>query len=213
MDTRVLVQNTIQKHRLANWLADYPWLISALGDPNAPIWFLGENPSVRGVLLVQKRASTHDENLQWNSHDGDALFRQAISEAGLKDGAPEINTGWRCFITNVIKTPEIVGTRNARKRRSEYWKHQATIWMPVLQAQIDSGSPAVMVCLGREVTKILRHMISIGLRCPSVEMIHHYSYIMMRPESGTQRGPRHPARIREFKRSIVNIAVKYGQGA
>lgn len=210
MDTRGIVQRAIKEHSLDDWLSDYPWLIGALGDPNASFWFLGENPSMRGVLQVHERARVHDANLQWNSHAGDWLFRQAIVDAGLKEGPPETNTGWRCFITNVIKAPEVVGARNGKKQRSEYWREQARIWMPVLQAQLDGGSPKVVICLGKEVKKILTHMISLGLKCPPIETIHHYSYIMLRPESKTKRGPRHPDRIHEFKVSIANIVEKYG---
>jgi hypothetical protein len=52
-------------------------------------------------------------------------------------------------------------------------------------------------------------MNKIGLMSPTIEQVHHYSYIMMRPEAGTRRGPRHPDRIKEFKQSIVDIANKY----
>ena len=210
MDTRTLVEGTIREHGLDNWLVDYPWLICALGDPKARVWFLGENPSMKGVREVHERAVVHDENLQWNSHVGDKLLREAITEAGLKEGDPAANEGWHCFITNVIKAPEVVAERNAKKRKSDYWKDQAAIWMPTLQAQIDAGQPRVLVCLGREVEKILKHMIGLGLRCPALERIQHYSYIMLRPESGTRRGPRDPERIREFKSSIADIAARYG---
>ena len=94
-------------------------------------------------------------------------------------------------------------------RNSQYWKEQAERWMPTLQKQIDSGNPKVLVVLGLQSEKIIKHMVKLGLKTPKIEKIHHYSYIMLRPESGTHRGPRHPERILEFKESIKLIAKKY----
>ncbi len=85
------IKDVIKNNELYNWFDDYPWLTGFLGDPNAPIWFIGENPSLKGVKAVDRRSSDKTENLQWNSHDGDRLFREAITEAGLKSGNPEEN--------------------------------------------------------------------------------------------------------------------------
>ncbi len=90
-----------------------------------------------------------------------------------------------------------------------YWKNQAECWLPVLQYQIASGSPKVLVALGGQAHKILSHMNRMGLDSPKIEKIHHYSYIMMRPEAGTRRSPRHPYRIAEFKTSIKVLAERY----
>lgn len=203
------VKSVITEHGLYNWLADYPWLKGYLGDLQSPVWFIGENPSLQGVTQIHSRNDAKSENLQWNSHDGDRLLREAITEAKLKRGLPATNVGWHCYITNAVKAPEVVHERNLRKRKSDYWRRQAEIWMPVLQLQIELGRPRVLVALGAESLKILRHMMKIGLRMPALEKIHHYSYIMMRPEAGTGRGPRHPDRIREFRESILAIAGKY----
>lgn len=204
------VKRVIAKHGLHNWLADFPWLKGYIGDPRSAVWFIGENPSMQGVVRVHSRDARKSENLQWNSHDGDRLLREAITEAKLKQGSPDANVGWHCYITNAIKGPEVVAERNARKRTATYWKTQAEIWMPVLQRQIELGNPRVLVALGGQSTKILRHMVKVGLRVPVLEQVHHYSYIMLRPEAGTNRGPRHPDRVREFKESIFAISMKYG---
>lgn len=209
MSIRAAVENVIRENRLDNWLEEYPWLVGFVGNPTAPIWFVGENPSLSGVEAVHRRSKSMSENLQWNSHDGDRLLREAICEAGLKSGTPESDGGWKCYITNAIKEPEIVAVRNERKRDARYWQQQAQRWLPVLQRQIKSGAPRVLVALGGQAHKILIHMRSLGLKCPPVIKINHYSYVMFRPEAGTKRGPRHPDRIAEFKTSINEVAQTY----
>lgn len=196
---------TIASNNLYNWIDDYPWLTGYLGTINSSIWFLGENPSLNQVGKQAKK-SILDENLQWNASAGDHLLRDALTEAGLKTGDPSSNYGWTCYITNVIKEPEIVNERNRKKSDSSYWKSQAEMWLPVLQKQIDLGSPKLLVTLGGQADKILRYMKKLGLKAPKHVKIHHYSYIMLRPESGTKRGPRHPDRIREFKLSVKHLA-------
>tara|TARA_R100000935_G_C2834543_1_gene167287 strand:+ start:493 stop:1128 length:636 start_codon:yes stop_codon:yes gene_type:complete len=203
------IHGTIIQHQLNNWLIEYPWLTGYLGNPNSAIWFIGENPSLKGVINVHNRSIDRNENLQWNSHDGDKLLREAITEAGLKTTSPEGNDKWSCYITNAIKEPEIVTERNIKKQKANYWKRQAERWQPTLQKQINEGKPKVLVLLGGQSEKIINHMIKNGLNSPATEKIHHYSYIMMRPEAGTRRGPRHPDRILQFKDSIKNIAFKY----
>lgn len=203
------IKNTIYENQLHDWFIEFPWLTGYIGNPCSAVWFIGENPSLTGVKNVDKRSTEKTENLQWNSHDGDKLLREAITEAGLKSGKVDVNEKWNCYITNAIKEPELVGERNRKKRNSQYWKEQAERWLPILQNQIDSGNPKVLVALGGQSEKILKHMMKLGLKVPALEKIHHYSYIMMRPEAGARRGPRHPDRIKEFKESIKLIAKKY----
>ena len=202
-------RKVIRENNLYDWFADYPWMTGYLGDPLAPVWFIGENPSLSGVEAVNMRSPAKSENLQWNSHAGDRLLREAITEAGLKLGAPEADGGWRCYITNVIKEPEIVAVRNKKKRDARYWQSQADRWQPLLQRQIETGNPQVLLALGGQAFKILRHMVRSGRHGPIVEKIHHYSYIMRRPEARTRRGPGHPDRILEFKNSILILAKRY----
>ena len=209
MSIRAAIKKVICENHLDNWLDKYPWLIGFIGNPNSPIWFIGENPSLRGVIAVHRQSQTISENLQWNFHDGDRLLRESITEAGLKSGDPTADAGWRCYITNAIKEPEIVAIRNAKKLDKRYWQVQAERWWPVLQEQIDCGTPRVLVALGGQAHKILVHMKSLGLRCPPVIKISHYSYVMYRPEASTRRGPRHLDRIAEFKSSISALAKEY----
>ena len=203
------IKEIIKRDHLDNWFDDYPWLTGQLGSINSPVWFIGENPSLSAVKRVDQRSVDKTENLQWNSHNGDRLLREALSESGLKHGLPESNEGWECYITNAIKEPEIVSERSKKKRDSSYWKEQAERWMPVLQEQIDIGRPKVLVVLGGQAEKILKYMIEIGLKAPKIEKIHHYSYIMKYPEAGTRRGPGHPDRVLEFKSSVREIAKSH----
>ena len=205
------IKKTISDYQLQDWLIEYPWLTGFLGNPKSSIWFIGENPSLKGVINVHKHNLVRNENLQWNSHDGDKLLREAITEAGLKKTTTDGNDNWSCYITNAIKEPEIVTERNIKKQKASYWRDQAERWLPILQMQIDKGNPKVLVLLGGQSEKIINYMIKHGLNAPATEKIHHYSYIMMRPEAGTHRGPRHPDRIQEFKDSIKKIASKYSE--
>ena len=209
MELAQSIKEIIQRDNLGNWFDDFPWLTGQLGNINSPVWLIGENPSLTGVKSIDRRSVDKTENLQWNSHNGDKLLREALSESGLKHGLPRSNEGWDCYITNAIKEPEIVSERNKKKRDSSYWKEQAERWMPILQEQIHIGRPKVLVALGGQAEKILKHMIKIGLKAPKIEKIHHYSYIMKRPEAGTTRGPGHPDRILEFKKSVREIARTY----
>jgi hypothetical protein len=197
-------KSIIKKHGLYNWFDNYPWLTGYIGDIHSPIWFIAENPSLSQVFK-QSRKTILNNNLQWNASPGDQLLREAITEAGLKTGIATNDEGWKCYITNVIKEPDIVTERNQKKREPDFWKEQAIIWQPVLQKQIAEGSPRIIILLGGQAEKIYKYMIQNGLRGPRYVKIHHYSYIMLRPESGTNRGPRHPARIKEFKQSIIDI--------
>ncbi len=198
-------QDAIKAHGLCDWFEKYPWLTGSIGDIHAPVWFLAENPS---LSQLDKQAMKPDlnENLQWNASEGDHLLREAITEAGLKAGDPKKDEGWTCYISNVDKGPDIAGKR---RRDTIFLKCRAAMWIPVLQKQVDLGSPKILVTLGNNADEILRHMRRLGLRAPGSEKIHHYSYIMMRPESGGKRRPRgHPERIKEFKDSIADIAKR-----
>jgi hypothetical protein len=204
------ITKVIADNQLYDWFVDYPWLTGSIGDPKSPVWFIGENPSLSAVQAIDRRSSEKNQNLQWNSSSGDRLFREALAEAGLKSSPPGSPGGWKCFITNAIKEPEIVRERNEKKRDRNYWENQAERWLGVLQDQISSGAPKVLVALGGQTERILKHMEGLGLVGPAVERIHHYSYIMRRPEAASGRGPGHPDRVVEFKASVRELVDRYG---
>jgi hypothetical protein len=209
LSTIARIRETIAAHDLPEWLDEFPWLTGFLGDPQSPVWFVGENPSLAAVRRIDGRASAKTENLQWNCHDGDQLLREALTEAGLKTGVPSANSGWSCYLTNVVKAPEIVGDRNARKTAASM-REEAGIWLPVLQDEIDSGKPRVLVAIGGQSHKLLIYMRQLGLKAPGITRIDHYSYVMSRPDRKAGLGPRAPARIAHFKASILEIAQRYG---
>lgn len=202
-------KDIININHLNNWLDDYPWLTGHLGNPQASVWFIAENPSLKKVIWVDKKFTGKTANNQWSYSVKECeLFRDAITEAGLKSGNPASNEGWNCYITNAIKEPESVKKRNENMTTMSL-EEQTKRWLKVLQYEIDNGNPKVLVALGKKVERILNIMVRNGLKCPPIERIHHYSYIMLRPEAGTKRGPRHPERIVEFKESIRGIAQSY----
>lgn len=209
MSTIARIRETIAAHHLPEWLDEFPWLTGYLGDRQFPVWFVGENPSLAAVERIDRRESAKSENLQWNCHDGDRLLREALTEAGLKTGAPSANSGWRCYLTNVVKAPEIVGNRNARKTAASM-REEARVWLPVLQDEIDNGKPLVLVAIGGQSHKLLIYMRDLGLKTPEIARIDHYSYVMSRPDRKAGLGPRAPARIAHFKASILEIARRYG---
>lgn len=214
-----ILQKTIADHNLCNWLDKYTWLTGHLGDPLYPVWFVGENPSYEGVnriaaKLIDGRKLEESENLQWNCYAAETrMFREALTEAGLKTGDPCANSGWRCYITNAIKAPEVVKHRNARKNKVSMRK-EAEIWRPVLQYQIDSGKPLVLVALGEQSHKLIEYMCDSGLKAPeNITLIHHYSYVMKRYDNKAKLGAAHPDRIKDFKEKICKIAQQYGRHA
>ena len=200
----------IRRYSLPDYLKRFPWLTGYIGDINSKIWFVGENPSLRGVENVDKKNPIKDVNLQKNSHVGDWLFRDALTECGLKTGAPRKNEGWNCYITNAIKLPEIVVSRNKEKNKNkDYLTEQINQWMPLLQLQINLGKPKVLVAMGKTVLNILEKMKRLGLNAPELDIIPHYSYIMFRPDQKRKLGPRDPIRIKEFKEEVKRIKEKY----
>jgi hypothetical protein len=200
----------ISKNHLPNYLDKFPWLTGYIGDIDSKIWFIGENPSMQGVENVDARNTVKDENLQWNSHEGDWLLRDALTECGLKTGNPRENVGWNCYITNTIKLPEVVGKRNKEKNQNKnYLVSQIKQWMPLLQLQINIGNPKVLIAMGKTAFNILTQMRQLGLKTPELDIIPHYSYIMLRPDPKRKLGPRHPLRIKEYKEEVLRIKNKY----
>jgi len=202
-------RDVIVKNRLCNWLKDYPWLVGYLGKRRSPVWFVAENPSLRGVVRIHSRSSVSSKNLQWNAHAGDWLFREALVKAGLKKGNPRDHRGWECYITDVIKEPEVVKERNEKKRDPSYWRTQACQWLPVFLEELRLGRPRVLVAVGNPALKILKYWAEQGVLLPRIEQIPHYSYVMFRPDNKAGLGPGHPERKKAFITVIVRIKKRY----
>lgn len=80
-------KEVILANNLFNWFETYHWLNGFIGNINSSVWFVGENPSLN-QMKKQLKLSEYDENLQWNASAGDHLFREALTEAKLKEGDP-----------------------------------------------------------------------------------------------------------------------------
>lgn len=212
------LRKTIEEHDLCNWLDKCEWLTGYLGDPLSPVWFVGENPSNRGVKRIAAkridgRKLEESENLQWNCYASETkMFREALTKAGLKNGDLCANSGWKCYITNAVKTPEVVKHRNARTSKQRMLREDAKVWWPVFQYQIDNGKPLVLVPIGKNSADIIKYMQEFGLKTSAeiIPPIYHYSYIMLRHDTKAKLRRGHPARIEEFEKRILVIARQYG---
>ena len=113
------ITKVIRDHALCDWFNEYPWLTGSLGNLKARVWFLGEYPSRAAVAKVDNRAKAGGfeitANLQWSClEDSAKLWREAVTEAGLKVGEPCDDSGWNCYITNIIKEPQIPSEFNTQ---------------------------------------------------------------------------------------------------
>ena len=204
------IKKVIRDHALCDWFNEYPWLTSSLGDLKASVWFLGEYPSRAAVAKVVKKAKADDTDrtasLQWSCLDNSAnLWREAVTEAGLKVGKPCDDSGWNCYITNIIKEPQNPGEINTQSLLEI--KKEAERWQSVLQLELCLGAPKVLVVMGERANKVLEHLKKNGLRCPPTENIPSYAYIITKPDNKLKLGPRHPARIENYKLRIAYIAA------
>jgi hypothetical protein len=176
---------------------EHPWLAGALGDPGAPVWFIGELPSLRQVERARSPdGSAPTPEAQWWASPGDQLFRKMLVAHGFKDGTLDSPGGWRCYITNVIKEADYAGDW----RRSSKERVRLTLdrWMPVLAWEIRHGAPRVVVALGDSVRRHLDYLATRGLRLPKRATIWSYVYVASRPDG--KRGPMHPERVAEYSR-------------
>jgi hypothetical protein len=203
------IGETIKAHKIYNWLNEYSWIKGYIGDRSYPVWFVAENPSLRGVKRVHDRNTIASDNLQWNAHAGDWLFREALVKAGFKTGDPLDGEGWKCYITDIIKEPEIVKDRNLKKGDSSYWKNQAMKWLAVFLEEIRLGRPEVLVAVGNQTRVILEFLRKKDVSLPRIDQIRHYSYIMFRPDNKAGLGPGHAKRKRDFIASVKRIKKLY----
>lgn len=178
---------------LVDHRTEFPWLTGALGDPSADVWLVAENPSLTQVRKARDATVEH----QWSVSPGDLILRNALVSAGLKTGGPLEPGGWRCWITDVIKSADIVKDWRATPEADQL--RIAEAWAPVLRYELEYGQPKVLVVLGKKASRLLTHLERNdqipGL--PRREQIHHYSYIGSYPDS-TGRGPGHSDRVTEW---------------
>ena len=145
---------------------------------------------------------------QWSQSEGDRLFRQQLVKHGFKEGEPSAYGGWRCYITNVVKSAAIAKDWNVTASEAKRLVLEA--WAPVFNYELTAGAPSVLVFLGaaseKHVTELRRRGLIGGL--PPTERIQHYSYLAFRPDrQGRPRG--HPDRIAEWSARFADIARRY----
>lgn len=146
------------------------------GDPFSGIYFVQENCSLDGLDKAIRAAGlqigTHPTgppwgdprwldtrwgNIQWG--DG-GLTRDRLNPALKRNCFRDKASGdLRCYFTNVMKT--IVEVKK--------WKNQenkmdaAEIWADVLQWELDTGQPRMVVASGTSIARYLGHLVKKGL--------------------------------------------------
>ena len=183
--------------------AEFPWLTGSLGDPFSPVWFVAENPS---LTQVEKAVGASPE-LQWSVSRGDKLFREMLCKHGFKSGEPLEEGGWRCYVTDVMKSA--VRITDWQGTSSDEKEHVAGAWAPAMRYELEHGRPEYLVFLGKNARKFMRHQRALGLipNLPANEWIYHYSYLMHRPAG--KLGPGHPDRLAAWEREFADIASRY----
>lgn len=208
VDIRPTVARVLDDHpTLPRPGADYPaWVTGCLGDRLADVWFIAENPSVSTAQRAIAGATVDD---QWNTSDGDKLFRETLITYAFKAGVHESASDWRCYLIDVIKSAYVVKDWNA-KRPTER-RSIAEQWAPVLDREIALGKPRLIVTVGGRAQRLLEHVMRAGLLpnlSPQVfdarEKVQHYSYLMNYPEGKVPA--RHPDRIAAWQRRFADIA-------
>jgi hypothetical protein len=191
----------------------YPWLTGWLGNPDAPVWFIGEKTSLAGLeSLPPERIRRRGPEAQWDpSFPGDRVLREGLIAAGLHDGPLETLGGWRCYLTNVVKGAERVGSRKKRSQADR--DAEARLWAPVLRTQMEYGQPRLFVCLGSIAARMLDAAAPSLPPLPPRDQIYHYSYIGNRPERSTGLPRMHPARIAAYEADIARCAARLADDA
>lgn len=189
---------------LADHRQAHPWLTGWLGDPAAKTWLVSENPSATQVDRIHSAAATPES--QWAASRGDRLLREALVEHGLKTGTASGPGGWRCYLTNVMKSEVFVKDWNGTTAAQQLAVAEA--WAPVLRHELEAGDPQVLVVLGQKAERALKHLERNRLIpwLPPIHRIHHYSYVMHRPDSRRGLGPGDPTRQREWRAALGEAA-------
>jgi hypothetical protein len=175
-----------------------------LGDPFSPVWFVAEAPSLGRVETATRSGRLTIED-QWAVSPGDKLLRRMLSKHGFKTGGAFTGGGWRCYITDVIKSSYRVS--DWQKEESEVRREVAEAWSPVLRYELEHGQPKLLVILGKKTRQPLLHLERQRLipELPEHRTIHHYSYIASRPQG--KLGPMHPDRVAAWDTEFARIAA------
>ncbi len=185
---------------------EFPWLTGSLGDPTAEVLFVAENPSLSQLeRATDPKGGPPTKEAQWFASKGDKLFREALLGAGLKDGDVASSGDWRCYITNVIKEADYAERwkKSGQLRRN----NAADVWSDVLRWELEKVNPKLVVAMGNQVEKYLRHLDESGkIDLPKFKKVDHYSYVAMRPKG--KLGPMHPDRVNAYHEEIRGLSSR-----
>ena len=180
---------------------EYRWLKGYLGNPSSRIIFICEIPSLSKRFTQRQPRDSTDENLQWNVHGGDWLFRDLLCEFGFKTNSPREADGWECWITDFIKCPiENLNALDENARRS-----LITRSAEILEREMRLLNPVLIVTVGNNADKYFdEHVLT---NVPK-QKVTHYSYIMLRPDrNGRKAGD--PERIEAYRAEFRRIRGRY----
>jgi hypothetical protein len=188
---------------------EFPWLTGYLGDPNAGIWFLAENPSLTTARKAKNLSlSRQSTEYQWAVSPGDKLFRESLVKYGFKEAPWDSVGGWHCYITDVIKQAEIV--EEWHKKGEEYWNKVSEIWSEVLEWELANSKPRLVVIMGKQTKRLVEHLSLLkSLPFPNIEVIQHYSYIGSRPQGILP--PMDPGRVSLYHNDMERIANTFSK--
>jgi uracil-DNA glycosylase len=156
-----------------------------------------------------KRVTRETPEGQWFQSKGDKLLRETLVECGFKDGTPDSVGGWRCYLTNAIKSVDRAEERKRLPREDR--ERQAKVWAPLLAWEIQTGKPRLVVAMGKAAAEYLtapvvrKALTDAGSKLAEVD---HYTYIAMRADPVRRLGPGHPIRIAEYKAKFARIAER-----
>jgi hypothetical protein len=190
-----------QNPELPDHRAEHPWLTGSLGDPFSPILFVAENPSLSRV----RRAVGNTPESQWSVSRGDRLLRDAIVTHGLKSGSAFEPGGWRCYITDVLKSGVEVAEWNLSPRQTR--ERVARAWAPAFAYELTEGMPRHLIFLGERARVAAELQASEGLipHLPPYTQVHHYTYVMDRPDTVRHLPNGDPIRMTEWTDRIGDI--------
>ena len=195
-------QSGISDHR-----TEFPWLIGALGSIDTSVFFVGENPSLTQVERATDPLTGGPPTIesQWWQSKGDKLFRDSLIEAGFKSGTFTSAGDWNCYITNVVKQPDYA--EKWKKKSIQKRRRIAEAWSSVLNFELSSVDPKLVVTMGDNAHSLLQHLVKTDL-IPTypVHKVQHYSYIAMRADAKRKLGPMNPTRVQEYKDQIMYVA-------
>jgi hypothetical protein len=176
--------------------------------------FISEIPNLSERFTKKQQAESTDENLQWNVHDGDWLFRTMLFEFGFKANSPRDVGGWNCWITDIAKCPledKKWKALDSKKKNSIIRKS-----IRLLEREIKLLNPVLIVTIGNNADNNYNEYIkqnpsiSLDIRAIPKEKMTHYSYIMLRPtRSGRRAGD--PERIEEYREEFRRIKQRYDE--